>query len=630
VSGPRVAIVDNHDSYTFNLAQLCWELTGREPVVVRNDESTVDELLAGGFTHFVVSPGPGTPHVPADLGISAGLVRRADVPLLGVCLGHQAIASLSGAVVGPVVPMHGRVSRIRHTDDGLFAGLPQGFPAVRYHSLAVAPPLPADLVATAWADDGVLMGLSHRYRPLHGVQFHPESVGTPAGEGLLANFLGVRRGYVDLAPRPAPSRPLRVRWREVRALPAEQLFWSLHRADRDAFWLDSARPGPGGQSILGTGRRSAPVRDVRRVERDGYPLPFPGGWVGHREYEGGGASLWADRFLAVDHDTGTVYAVTLGLPAAEARAWLDRTAARIDALPGHWTPPPVTGGLTDVRSDVDRDLYGVHFAEIQGWLRRGESYEACYTYRIRARSIADPLAAYLRLRRENPAPYGAYLRFGDRHVLSSSPERFLAVDADGWAEARPIKGTVARDPLRDEADRSALAADEKNRAENLMIVDLLRNDLGRVCRPGTVRVPALMAVETYETVHHLVSTVRGRLRPGVHTLDAVDALFPGGSMTGAPKERTMALLAGLETSPRGVYSGCLGWLGPDGTTDLSIVIRTAVREGDRVTVGVGGAVTVLSDVDDEWAETRLKADAVLRALDPAAVPAHRLRPEWSA
>jgi para-aminobenzoate synthetase len=269
---------------------------------------------------------------------------------------------------------------------------------------------------------------------------------------------------------------------------------------------------------------------------------------------------------------------------------------------------------------VDRDTYGAHFAEIQRWLRRGESYEACYTYRITARTTADPLAAYLRLRRANPAPYGAYLRFGDRHVLSSSPERFLTVDAAGWAETKPVKGTAARDPLRDDEVRAELAADEKNRSENLMIVDLLRNDLGRVCLPGTVRVPSLMAVESYATVHHLVSTVRGRLRPEVHALDCVDALFPGGSMTGAPKERTVQLLAGLETSPRGVYSGCLGWIGVDGTADLSIVIRTAVQDGDRVTIGVGGAVTVLSDVDEEWAETRVKAAAVLRALDPVGAP----------
>ncbi|CAA9217122.1 MAG: Para-aminobenzoate synthase, aminase component [uncultured Corynebacteriales bacterium] len=625
MTGPRVAIVDNHDSYTWNLQQLCWELTGREPVVVRNDETTADDLLAGGFTHFVVSPGPGTPHEPADVGVSAELIRRARVPLLGVCLGHQGIAAAFGSRVEPAgTVMHGRRSRIRHTGTGLFAGLPQDFPAVRYHSLVVPRPLHPELVETARADDGVVMGLSHRDRPLHGVQFHPESIGTPAGERLLANFLGPgpRRRPRLPAARPVPARSLRVRWRRLRAVPAEQLFWTLHRTDPYAFWLDSARQahGLGRHSFLGTGTPATPTRDTARVERDGYGLPFAGGWVGHLEYEGAVRALWVDRFVAVDHATGDVLAVTLGLPPAAAAAWLDGVAAVADALPAGWEPPPVDAGLTDVRPEVDRETYGAHFAEVQGWLRRGESYEACYTYRITARSTADPLAAYLRLRRENPAPYGAYLRFGDRHVLSSSPERFLTVDADGWAETRPIKGTAARDPLRDEEDRAALAGDEKNRSENLMIVDLLRNDLGRVCLPGTVRVPSLMAVESYATVHHLVSTVRGRLRPELHVLDCVAALFPGGSMTGAPKERTVELLAGLETSPRGVYSGCLGWLGPDGTTDLSIVIRTAVRDGDRVTIGVGGAITVLSDVDEEWAETRVKAAAVLHALDPVGAP----------
>jgi para-aminobenzoate synthetase len=299
--------------------------------------------------------------------------------------------------------------------------------------------------------------------------------------------------------------------------------------------------------------------------------------------------------------------VTLGLDPAEADRWLDSLTP---------APPPDPGpvGLTDVRSTVDRETYGAHLAEIDGWLRRGESYEACYTYRITARLVGHPFDAYRRLRTANPAPYGAYLRFGDRHILCSSPERFLTVSPDGRATTSPIKGTAARDPDRDAEIVAALAADEKNRAENMMIVDLLRNDLGRVCRPGTVRVPALMAVESYATVHHLVSTVTGELRSDVDAVDCLRSLFPGGSMTGAPKERTVALLAGLETTPRGTYAGCLGWFGADGTADLAIVIRTAVVDGDRVTIGTGGAVTVLSDVDEEWTETRVKAAAVLGAL----------------
>lgn len=624
--------------------------------MVRNDETTADRLLAGGFTHFVLSPGPGTPHEPADIGVCAELIARVEVPCLGVCLGHQAIAAGAGGRVVPAATvMHGRRSRIRHAGTGVFAGLPQDFPAVRYHSLVVRRPLGAGLVETAWSDDGVLMGLSHRDRPLHGVQFHPESVETACGARLISNFLGsggATRRVLDLAPAgtPATARPEVaarpeevVRWRRLaRAVPADRVFVALHAGDEHAFWLDSARRTPdlGRYSVLGSGRPvprgTGPVFAELRgrlgapVARPaGYPLPFAGGLVGYLGYGakaelgiGGPAPgpdaefLWVDRFVGYDHATGAAYAVTVGLAEVESDRWLDGTAAAIDALPDTGLPVPAPVGVSDVRSTVDRATYGTHFAEIQRWLRRGDSYEACYTYRITARSDGDPLAAYLRLRRDNPAPYGAYLRVGGRHLLCSSPERFVAVDADGLAEARPIKGTAARDadPERDRQLRDALARDEKDRGENLMIVDLLRNDLGRVCRPGTVRVPALMAVESYATVHHLVSTVRGLLRPGLDALDCVAALFPGGSMTGAPKRRTVELLDGLETTPRGVYSGCLGHLGRDRTGDLAIVIRTIVWEADRLTIGVGGAVTVLSDPDEEYAETELKAAAVLRAL----------------
>jgi anthranilate/para-aminobenzoate synthase component I len=188
------------------------------------------------------------------------------------------------------------------------------------------------------------------------------------------------------------------------------------------------------------------------------------------------------------------------------------------------------------------------------------------------------------------------------------------VDADGWAECRPIKGTAPRepDPVQDELAAKALAEDEKTRAENLMIVDLIRNDLGRVSRPGTVQVPQLMAVESYETVHQLVTTVRGKLRPEIDAIDAVRACFPPGSMTGAPKIRTMELLDEFEWSARGVYSGVLGYLTIDGRADLSVVIRTAVMTPDSTVVGAGGAIVLDSDPDAEYDEMVLKATATIR------------------
>jgi para-aminobenzoate synthetase len=261
--------------------------------------------------------------------------------------------------------------------------------------------------------------------------------------------------------------------------------------------------------------------------------------------------------------------------------------------------------------------------ECQRQLRAGESYEICLTNRMHLPAGPDSLADYRRLRRINPAPYAAYLRFGELTVACSSPERFLRVDRSRGVESKPIKGTAPRgsDPVEDEQRRVSLQRCAKARAENLMIVDLLRNDLGQVCETGSVCVPSYLAIETYATVHQLVSTVRGTLRPEVSAVRCARACFPGGSVTGAPKLRTMEIIDRLENEARGIYSGALGYFGLGGCADLNIVIRTAVQWGDEVTVGAGGAIVLASDPQAEYDEMVHKALIPLRALTvPAELP----------
>jgi para-aminobenzoate synthetase len=374
----------------------------------------------------------------------------------------------------------------------------------------------------------------------------------------------------------------------------------------------------------------------------GYELKAQtGGHAAHRAQTPDAALVFADRMLAIDHVEGTCYllALSTGGHDFDALAWLDRAARRLRALPRAGqvvrSAPAANElvGMSDPRAlgciepRHDREAYLDRIAECMDEIRDGESYEICLTNAVDARVEIDPLRTYALLRRISPVPFGALLELPDAAVLSASPERFLSVRADGVVESKPIKGTRPRGatPAEDEALRRDLAEQPKDRAENLMIVDLIRNDLNRVCEIGSVHVPKLFDVETYAPVHQLVSTIRGTLRDGVSAADCVRATFPGGSMTGAPKIRTMQIIDRLEEGPRGFYSGALGWFGLSGAADLNIVIRTITATPSGATFGVGGAIIALSDADDEHEETVVKSRATVTALLATAEDAARLQ-----
>ena len=289
------------------------------------------------------------------------------------------------------------------------------------------------------------------------------------------------------------------------------------------------------------------------------------------------------------------------------------------ALDDGWWDPRL--GL---RSSFTRDGYLQAVARVREYIFAGDIFQANLSQRFEAPLTESAWSLYRRLRQRNPAPFAAFLYFPGVTVLSASPERFLRVDATGHVETRPIKGTRPRGvgPEHDAALGQALAESPKDRAENLMIVDLMRNDLSRVCAPGTVRVAELYALEQYATVHHLVSTVVGQLAPGADALDLLRAAFPGGSITGAPKFRAMEIIAELEPSRRGVYCGSIGYWSVTGELDTSIAIRTAVARNGRVYFNAGGGVVADSDPADEYQETLDKARGLIDAL---AVPAGETR-----
>ena len=253
--------------------------------------------------------------------------------------------------------------------------------------------------------------------------------------------------------------------------------------------------------------------------------------------------------------------------------------------------------------------------KLRHYIEAGDVYIANMTQTFTAQSAKTSALIYEELRRINPAPFAARLEFDGISVLSSSPERFLQVVA-GTARTRPIKGTRprGRTQAEDEKNRQALLSSEKDKSELLMIVDLERNDLSRVCQPHTIKVPELFSLEQYSTVFHLVGEVTGKLRPGISAADCLEHCFPGGSITGAPKRRAMEIIEELERGERGLYTGCIGYFSLNGNADFNIAIRTIVKQGEQLSIGVGGGITWESEAAEEYQETLDKAKALLQVI----------------
>lgn len=672
----RTLIIDNYDSFTHNLAHYIGAINGVAPTVIKNDEAGWNLSALDEFNNVVISPGPGNPSVSEDFGICTDVIRQARIPVLGVCLGHQGICHVYGAqVVQAPEIFHGRESLVTHAGDVLFTGVPSPFTAVRYHSLAVAD-LPDELEAIAWTDDGVLMGVRHRSRALWGVQFHPESIGTVQGPRILRNFLRLTHEASPLhwtgVQRGRPGRRVAVRKLPFE-VPAEPAFAALYADARYAFWLDSSRTGErrGRFSFMGDAEgplarvaeaqvdrgcvvvTSAAGREVyegpffdwlehdlrtHRAKVPEFPFDFALGWVGYLGYElkaecGGEAAhhsphpdagmVFADRAVVFDHELHEIYLLALvdDGDTASATEWFDRTQRILDELAGPTpddlddtvTPTESPGTLDQRKLRHDKERYLKLISECHKEIDVGESYEICLTNMLHGTGTFSAWAAYSLLRRQNPVPFGALLRFGPLSVLSSSPERFLRIGTDGTVESKPIKGTRPRSKLafEDERLRAELASDPKERAENLMIVDLVRHDLSQCAEVASVQADSLFEVESYATVHQLVSTVRAKLRPDRSAVDCIHAAFPPGSMTGAPKIRTMQIIDRLEEGPRGIYSGALGYFSLNGAADFSVVIRTIIMTENEISFGTGGAITTLSDADAEFEETAVKTAPLL-------------------
>ncbi|KAH1230412.1 Aminodeoxychorismate synthase, chloroplastic [Glycine max] len=379
-------------------------------------------------------------------------------------------------------------------------------------------------------------------------------------------------------------------------------------------------------------------------EYEGLPFDFHGGYIGyigynlkvecgvksnrHKSKTPDACFFFADNLVAIDHKNDDVYILAIHEESSSITQWLNDTEEKLLSLNGsvrmaleRQKSLPLTFSSCKVgfAAEKSKEQYIEDVKKCLNYIKDGESYELCLTTQIR-KSIEElnSLELYLHLRERNPAPYAAWLNFSkvDLSICCSSPERFLQLDRKNILEAKPIKGTIARGATEEEDEqlKFKLQFSEKDQAENLMIVDLLRNDLGRVCDPGSVHVPRLMDVESYATVHTMVSTIRGKKRSDVSAVDCVKAAFPGGSMTGAPKLRSMELLDSIESCSRGIYSGCIGFFSYNQAFDLNIVIRTVIVHEGEASIGAGGAIVALSNPEDEYEEMVLKTKAPTRAV----------------
>jgi anthranilate synthase/aminodeoxychorismate synthase-like glutamine amidotransferase len=533
----RVLFAENHDSFTWNVIdRLPFDRAAIE-VVPGRDLAQAPHLLDGADA-LVIGPGPTDPERAGLTSLVLEAARRR-LPLLGVCLGHQAIGLAFGARLTRVPPVHGKVSRVRFAPSRSFPAFAGEEPVMRYHSLAVADVRePLRVVAEL---DGVPMALEHRELPIAGVQFHPDSFATPRGAELIAGFFE-QHGVKGRAP---PASPARGPWRDLPAPPPAE---RMRLEDVDAL-PSFALLGPGFGGGFSLVAPLAPSTQPRVVLAP---------------YEG--AQLGLD---------GPARAVELELPPPGPAPWV-----ALDA-----------GGHAEA------------VAHIRARIQAGDVYQVCHTERATVSGVggADLLA---RLCRRGVPRFAAWLRHGDLEVVSASPELLLEVQG-ARARSEPMKGTAPAGLAE------ALRASEKDRAELAMITDLTRNDLASVCLPRSVEVLEERSLRELPYAVQAVSLVEGVLPPGAGWSSALAALFPGGSVTGAPKAAAREILAALERSPRGPYCGALGLV--DGERAVfSLLIRTAWRRGGGpFTYGVGGGIVIDSDPASELAELRTKLGALI-------------------
>lgn len=404
------------------------------------------------------------------------------------------------------------------------------------------------------------------------------------------------------------------------------LFIGLHGNDDNAFWLDrQTHPTHrfsviGGTSEVLSGGVLAHIRkELTAEESVDVPFEFRPGLVGYIDYEGNYQFLKIDRALVLDHDNQQIHFIGDFENQEKFDYWKSAALLRIGVSGGEQAmykrrTSSLVASTSKVLHSDDHYLSLIRLAQKR--IELGDVYQICLTNQIQLNVSGDALHTFLLLREVNPAPFSSFIRVNGLELISCSPEQFLHVNADSAVSSKPIKGTRPRGKTVHDDQRLAkeLLNDSKERAENLMIVDLMRNDFAKVSEADSVTVPSLYQIESYATVHQLVSTVQAKLAQDKDIIDLIDSVFPGGSMTGAPKIRAMQIIRELEGAERGVYSGAIGYITKGSVVDFGMVIRTIEVSGDQARIGVGGGITIDSQPELELKETKIKAAALLKVL----------------
>lgn len=668
-----IFLLDNYDSFTYNLYQYFGEL-GEDIIVKRQDACTLKDIEEMHPDLIVISPGPCTPsESPLSLAVIEHFMGQ--IPILGVCLGHQAIGQFfGGKVVRAKRPIHGKTVPIRHDQQGVFSDLVNPLEVTRYHSLILErSTLPEELIITAEAADGEIMGIRHVTLPIEGIQFHPEAILTQSGHQLLKNAIqNAKMWRLQDSPSQWIVKPLSV------SVPPYLLFQAF-KEEPSPFFLDSGNDYKelGGYSYMGSSpfleatayanhlelfwpnRSHREIISLEKSECFNFlddshskyhvlhsPFPFSGGAVGFLSYdlkneieslENSAENdlklplwrfAWYDGIVIYDHLQRKYWITACGIDengichADLAHARIERLEqilypfvpeqlSELEGLDNLTTHPHST-----IDPSVSHEQYLADLKRVIDYIYAGDIYQANLTQRFSMAWEGDAWKLYSQLHRQNPSPFAAFLPYPDFQVLCSSPERFIQIQPDGRIETRPIKGTRPRGdtPSEDQLQAVELQNSPKDRAELTMIIDLERNDLGRICEFGTVKVRDLIALEKYPTVWHLASTITGQLLKGLKPSDILQAVFPGGSITGAPKIRAMEIIEEMEPHKRGLYTGSIGYMGFDGAWDLNIVIRTIFLKDGKAFVHVGGGIVADSIPESEYYETLDKAKALFRVL----------------